>query len=190
MRAIIQLPDGSPYWPLEPERAIPSIYNIAHKLSQTNRFGGSCLFPYSVAQHLYTGAKAILRDGYDKKVAMAYLFHDAPEPLGFCDLPAPIKYGDDQTEDVKNFVRLHRKFEQRILDSLLAHYGVSTEKCVWDIVGAYDTRIIADEKMQVMAPEQFEWGTLPEPLDIDIKPVTWQQAMMEWMRLYHMLKWD
>ncbi len=199
MLARTQLPDGAEYWPLDPKRSIPSVENISGKLAQTNRFGGSCLFPYSVGQHSIIGAKALLRDGYQPKVALAFLFHDAAEPLGFCDLAAPIKYGNPETWRgyanpaywlIKLFTCLHKWLEGRILSSLLDHYGVAQDTATWEVVYEYDRRIIADEKTQVMLPSKFNWGTLPKPLDVEIKEMDWQEVRDEWLRLYNILVWE
>lgn len=187
MKPVTQLPDGSEYWPLDPNKCIPSIDNIAHKLAQTNRFGGSCIFPYSVAQHLEVGARSLIGAGYSKRVALAFLFHDAAEPLGLGDLPAPIKYGA-QTSDHQRFVIHHQLIEGSILETLLRNYNVTTDTGDWAIVKEYDTRILSDEKRQVMNQPKFDWGAMPSPLGVEIKELHWQEAKDNWIAMYYELK--
>jgi len=187
MLARTQLPDGNEYWPLDPTRVIPSIENIAHKLAQTNRYGGSCIFPYSVAQHCYLGAKALLRDGHTKETALAFLFHDAAEPLGVGDLPSPVKYGYGLNFLAWIFVKLHTRIENKILKSIVEYYGVTDFKYYLKIAKRYDRRIIADEKKRLMANSKFDWGKLPKPLGVHIEELDWKVARDQWLDLYREL---
>lgn len=65
---------------LNPDPAAIDWPTIALVLARIPRFNGhTTQGPYSVAQHLVEGARAILRDGYVHEVAAAYLLHDAHE---------------------------------------------------------------------------------------------------------------
>lgn len=197
MTAWVQLPSGAPYYPLDPKRHIPSIDDIAHKGAQTNRYGGSCKFPYSINQHQVLGARAILKAGYGCDVAKAFMIHDMSEPLGFQDLPSPIKrykprYWYHSISlcyiAVKSFVFLHERLERRILDSLVDAYGVNKDPAIWNIVKSYDKRITVDEKEQVMKAPQKDWGISGiNPIGVTIEEWTWQEAKEEWMELWHEL---
>jgi hypothetical protein len=62
------------------------VRDIAHHLSQANRYMGACDRPYSVAQHSVLCARIVWRD--QKRAA---LFHDASEAY-YGDLSRVIKY--------------------------------------------------------------------------------------------------
>jgi len=63
------------------------IEDIAHQLSQANRYMGACDVPYNVAQHSVLCARVAM-PGYKR----ATLFHDAEEAY-WGDLSRVIKYG-------------------------------------------------------------------------------------------------
>jgi len=67
------------------------ISDIAHHLSQLNRFTGACSRPYSVAEHSLLVVKILRKWGQsDPEVLLAALLHDAHE--AYCaDVSAPFK---------------------------------------------------------------------------------------------------
>lgn len=73
-----------------PDPATITVGDIAHKLAQTNRWGGSAKYPYSVAQHAVFVSERLERMGAPRHVQLLGLHHDDPEAyLG--DLPHPWK---------------------------------------------------------------------------------------------------
>lgn len=74
----------------DPDPATITLYDIAHKLSQTNRYGGSTKHPYNVAQHAVFVAERLKRMGHTRKVQLIGLHHDDPEAF-LCDVPRPVK---------------------------------------------------------------------------------------------------
>lgn len=77
---------GGVFYPLDPRIDDINITDIAHHLSQINRFTGATRVPYSVAQHSVL-VSMILPD----YLKLAGLLHDAAE--AYCnDISTPIKY--------------------------------------------------------------------------------------------------
>ena len=67
------------------------IHDIAHHLSQENRYCGACIHPYSVAQHCVLCAAECLRRYPNRHdLALACLLHDASEYL-LKDIPRTVK---------------------------------------------------------------------------------------------------
>lgn len=73
-----------------PDPATICIEDIAHALSQICRYGGHCLYPYSVGQHSVFVSERVKRQGHPRNIQLAALLHDSPEAfLG--DVPRPTK---------------------------------------------------------------------------------------------------
>lgn len=91
----------------------PKIEDIAHSLSQINRFTGHTYFPYTVAQH------SVLVSQYcPPHLAFQGLLHDAHE--AYCsDLPSPHKEVIDHLGD-----NAWSKFEGRIAGIVRRHFSI------------------------------------------------------------------
>lgn len=86
----IEVPSGRFISVDHPDPADITLYDVAHKLAQTIRFGGSGHFPYSVAQHAVFVAERLRRQGASRRRQLQGLHHDDPEAfLG--DIPRPWK---------------------------------------------------------------------------------------------------
>jgi 5'-deoxynucleotidase YfbR-like HD superfamily hydrolase len=73
-----------------PDPSTITIGDIAHKLAQTNRWGGSAKYPYSVAQHAVFVSERLERMGESRFTQLLGLHHDDHEAyLG--DVPKPWK---------------------------------------------------------------------------------------------------
>ncbi len=73
---------------LDPAPEDISIEDIAHSLSQTNRFNGHTSFPYSVAQHSVMVSRVVAKE--IPRLALLGLLHDAAEAYTG-DIISPIK---------------------------------------------------------------------------------------------------
>lgn len=69
---------------------VPSLGEIAHSLSQINRFTGHACRPYSVAEHSLLVADIAHSLGADKEAELCALMHDAHECITG-DVASPIK---------------------------------------------------------------------------------------------------
>jgi 5'-deoxynucleotidase YfbR-like HD superfamily hydrolase len=86
----VETPSGRFVSIKEPDPADITVGDIAHKLAQTNRWGGSAKYPYSVAQHAVFVSERLERMGHPRHIQLLGLHHDDPEAyLG--DLPHPWK---------------------------------------------------------------------------------------------------
>jgi uncharacterized protein len=86
-----------------------NIFDIAHALSNTCRYGGHCDFFYSVAEH-----SIIVSRLCSKVFALEGLLHDASEAY-FPDIPSPIKR---LMPEIKNA-------ENNILNAIWNKFGLS-----------------------------------------------------------------
>lgn len=89
-RGMVEVPSGRFVSMDDPDPGTITLYDVAHKLAQVNRYGGSTIYPYSVAQHAVFVAERLRRMGVPKRVQLLGLHHDDPEAfLG--DVPRPWK---------------------------------------------------------------------------------------------------
>ena len=70
---------GKHFDPIEPERSLIDIYDIAHSLSHVCRANGHMKHFYSVAQHSMACAREAVERGYDKAIVLGCLLHDGSE---------------------------------------------------------------------------------------------------------------
>lgn len=128
------------------------ITDIAHALSQVNRFGGHTRFPYSVGQHCWKGSYEFT----EPRLALGFLLHDASEAyLG--DITRPLKntvWGD------------HYKVYERGVEAAIAnHFGIRPDTvesaCIHDV----DMRMCDTEQRDLMphsdmeGKQPFAWRT-------------------------------
>lgn len=86
----VEVPTGGFVSMVDPSPADITLLDVAWKLAQTNRYGGSTIYPYSVATHAVFVAERLRRMGHSRKVQLLGLHHDDPEAfLG--DIPKPWK---------------------------------------------------------------------------------------------------
>lgn len=93
-----------------------ALEDIAHKLAQVNRWGGSARYPYSVAQHAVFVSRRVEQLGGDRRQQLIGLHHDDAEAwLG--DLPRPWK---------KLMGRLYAKLTDRMDAAIAAALDLPT----------------------------------------------------------------
>jgi hypothetical protein len=154
----IQTFTGRKFHSLGPTPEQFHVEDIAHSLSLLCRFNGHCLTFYSVAEHSVRVAR-ILPPG----LALWGLLHDAGEAY-LTDLPRPVKQSLPQFSEL----------EDRVLRQVAVRFGLS-----WPMppeVKLADTRLLATEARDLMAPWPDDWRLDVEPLPDRIVPLTWQDA--------------
>lgn len=132
------------------------IWDIAWSLSNQCRYTGHVKQFYSVAEHcchLYDHAKA--QGITDKKFLRTLLMHDASEAY-LTDIARPIK------AHIPDYKRLEVRIETAISEKYDLTYPYPAD------VKELDTRILMDERAQVMAQSDNVWGVVAEPLGITL----------------------
>lgn len=137
----IQTYGGRPFWPLDPRPEDVDIRDIAHALSLTCRYGGHALRFYSVAEHSVLLSRAV-----PPALAPWALLHDAAEAY-LTDVPRPVKPA------LAGFAAV----EARILTAIAVALGLNPLTVPPEVKLA-DTRIVEDERLQVMAPPARPWA--------------------------------
>ncbi len=97
--------------PLKPDEQKIAIVDIAHALSLLCRANGHVIRFYSVAQHSINCAYEAMARGYEKKVALGCLLHDASEA-----------YISDITRPVKPFLGNYTEIEKRLQDAIYTRF--------------------------------------------------------------------
>jgi uncharacterized protein len=159
----IQTFTGRQFWPLDPRVEDVSLYDIAHALSMQCRYGGHVKHFYSVAEHC-----VILSHAVPEHLALEALMHDAAEAY-LVDLPRPIK------KSCEWYYEIERGIEQVVMPYFGLPWPISPEVMV------YDTRILTDERQQLMAKPPIKWGTDMEPLGITVHNWEPLRAEVEFM---------
>lgn len=163
MTAFIQTFTGRQFFPFDPRPEDVDIHDIAHALAMTCRFNGHCKQFYSVAQH-----SVLMYQAASPRSKVRALLHDAAEAY-IGDIPRPIKH-DPVFFEIE-------AVERGIMGVVCAALNVPFP-CVNDEVKELDSRILIDERDQIMAPQTYVGGwPLVEPLGVTIEH--WSPEMAE-----------
>jgi hypothetical protein len=167
---------GRAFWPLDPVRSKDalSVIDIAHALANQCRYSGHVRWFYSVAQHCCLLASfAVEQRGADPLTALQILMHDAPEAY-LVDIPRP----------VKQYMPQYRVWDHAINDVIREWMGWSGIP-IPEIIDDLDSRIIVDERAQLMDPAQRnDWGHKFEPVGVEILPWTPAEAEKQFLIQY------
>jgi uncharacterized protein len=162
---------GGIFYPLDPRPGEVSVLDIAHHLSRINRYNGAIIPEhYSVAEHSVLMSIALFRDYNDPLLSYQALMHDATEAY-VGDMVRPLK------RDMPAFEEAEARVWRAIVDSsevLKLKGDIQGDLYALDprVVEA-DSRILLDERSQVMKPTGNDWGLDGlEPLDIKISGVS------------------
>lgn len=157
---------GLRFWPLDPRPEDVSFRDIAHALALQTRFGGHCMRFYSVAEHSVHLARAAPREH-----ALWLLLHDASEAY-LCDMVRPLK----------RFMPEYRAAEDRVQWAIYERYGLDPSMEPRE-VKILDSRILIDERAQVMRPTVDVWhyGGETEPLGVTLQFWSPEQAEAEFL---------
>ncbi len=114
---------GVHFTPLEPKKSEIKIEDIAHALSLMARANGHFPKFYSVGQHCVHCCEEAAARGYDRRVRLACLLHDASEA-----------YLADITRPVKQHLPKYREIEEILQEAVFRKYlGVLSkeERALW-----------------------------------------------------------
>lgn len=157
---------GQPFWPLHPSPENVSIIDIAHNLSNQSRYSGATSTFYSTAQHccLLTNYVEKVRKGSPLD-CLQILMHDCAEAY-LVDIPRP----------VKQHMPEYRKWDKAITFVVREWLGLGKIP-IPEWQDELNSRIIVDERAQLMSDSGLDWGHALEPLGILIEP--WSSRVAE-----------
>lgn len=173
----IEMPSGHYVDVSAPVNADIRIEDIAHKLAQTNRFGGATIYPYPVAQHAVFVSRRMEACGHGPAECWAGLHHDDGEYIA-TDIQKPIKvWVEDQTKGWEDGKDLLGALEQMWQYAIEEHLELPSSKTHKSIIKEADVFAVLIEAKNLMpskgrywrAREQMrQWklevGALPERL--------------------------
>lgn len=184
---------------LDPAACPVCIDDIAHHLSQINRFTGACIRPYSVAEHSLLVSEIAQRSGASLLVQFAALMHDAHEAFT-SDLSSPAKSAVDYLAGLSGGTGAWSQFEGIHARNVRQHFRITTP-----FVGnrsalrLYDLQALATERRDLTAwhaEKNGPWAVLGDGGDeaLRIDPIEWidlntpeREAMSwkDWRKAFH-----
>lgn len=154
-KAWIETFSGIKFDILETRPEMIQIEDIAHALSQMNRFTGHCKFPYPVAQHCRLGSLLVQQEH-----ALQFLLHDASEAyLG--DMNRPLKHYTEAG-------RVYSEVEDRVQRLIYKRFGCPEDE--HPAVKEMDSLMLYAEKDQLMSglPWDTKWAESDRQADVFI----------------------
>lgn len=145
--------------PRDPKPETFSIIDIAHHLSNQCRYGGATSQHYSTAQHCCALADYVQKERKGTPLdCLQILMHDSAEAY-LVDIPRP----------VKQFMPEYRLWDHRLTMVIREWLGLGGVP-IPDWQDEVDSRIIGDEKAQLMSDSVVDWDLTGKPLGIKIEP--------------------
>jgi hypothetical protein len=170
--SFIETYTGRAFFPLDPNPKDITIIDIAHHLSNQCRYSGATTWFYSTAQHCCLLADYVEEKGGSPLDCYQILNHDNPEAY-LVDLPRP----------VKQFMPEFRIRDKKINDVIRPWLGLGDLPIPpWQ--DELDSRIIVDERAQVMSDSGNDWGHDLVPLGVIIEPWTSVIAEQQFLARY------
>lgn len=145
-----ELGDGTAYYfGAEPEQLADMIEpkSISWALGRMCRYNGHTKRHYSVAEHTCVMADYHEKRGGSPQECLTILHHDDSEGLALPDLIRPVKHK----------MPAFKVLEDRQDKAVSIRFGTMFPFPAW--LKDLDTRILKDERQQVMRPSKNKWGT-------------------------------
>jgi hypothetical protein len=153
------------------------IEDIAHHLSQINRFTGAATRPYSVAEHSLLCADIAAHEGAAVGLQMAMLMHDAHEAYT-TDLSSPAKVAVNSYSMGTVGIQAWSLFEDVHADTVRQHFNLTTAfKGYKRDIRRIDLIALATERRDVTAYRHHAndpWAVLNDGTSEAIKPIDWE----------------
>jgi uncharacterized protein len=178
MTTFIETYMGQRFEPLAPDANTILVEDIAHALSQQNRFSGHTELPYSVAEHAVRVSWRVKELGGTKEEQFWGLNHDDSEAY-LVDLPTPIK---------KHWLLgfFYRWAERRLMKAICRKFRMVPEQPA--IVHQADADLLATEVRDLMPGLPEHWSSLGRPLREHIGPWSARRAEREFLMQFRMLE--
>ena len=168
---------GKHFDPTSPDMSLVDIRDIAHALSLTCRGNGHVQTFFSVGQHCIWCAREAQARGYDQRVVLACLLHDASEAY-MSDVPRPLKHMLSEYVTVEECL-LQKIYEKYLGSDLTAEEAVLV-KAVDDDVLYFDLKELLHETLDREVPQM--------KVAPDYKFVPFAQVEEEYLSLYEQWK--
>lgn len=142
------------------------IEDIAHSLSQINRYNGHLDAPYSVAQH-----SVLVADIYADEISetagdlLAALLHDASEA-----------YFQDLTPALKNYLSEYKAIEKAMTAHIFKRFGVPPNIPAMEVIKVIDTKVRTDEMIERAPWFSYETRGVRNYPNQRIRAMDWWQA--------------
>lgn len=164
---------GRAFLPRSPRVEDFSIIDIAHHLSNDCRYSGATMQFYSTAQHCCLLSDYVRKErNGSPQDCLQMLMHDGAEAY-LRDIPRPIK----------QHLPEYRKWDYTLTMAMRSWLGLDGVPIpIWQ--DELDSRIIADERLQLMSDSGLDWKHDVQPLDIVIEPWTARYAEQEFLQRY------
>ena len=134
--------------PFDPKPEEIRIEDIAHALSLICRGNGQVTHFYSVAQHCLNCEKEAEARGYDRRIRLACLLHDASEA-----------YLNDIIRPVKQYLAKYQETEDHFLDVIYQHFGLGDlTKEEWETVREIDDILLDYDLVELLREPMPEGG--------------------------------
>lgn len=144
----IQTYSGRHFVFANPHPSMVTLIDVAHALSNINRFCGHTRYGYSVAQHCVMVSRYLENQGEPVHVQLGGLLHDAHEAY-FGDMSAPLKA----------YLKLG-DVEERIQAVVADAFGLTLEALHDRRIKLADLTALAVEAQYLMPPETIDWPCL------------------------------
>lgn len=154
-----------------------NIFDIAHALSNSCRFGGHTSSFYSVAQHSVEAVKFARENLTQSTIDLkAILLHDASEAF-LVDMPRPIKARFSNFCEIESFL------------NKLIFKAFSIVDFNEDIVRYVDDALLVAEARRFLGVDPLvEWGYIGFPdVTLELEPLSPNEAESEFLRFWHLL---
>jgi len=135
---------GRKFWVARPRLEDITVLDIAHALALKCRYNGHCRSFYSVAEHSTTLALYARHIGLPASTQLQLLMHDGNEAY-LPDVPRPIKHF------FPDLILM-----EKAIDALIREFCHLPDELPEE-VHQFDSRILHDEKVQVMLPSGNKW---------------------------------
>lgn len=170
---------GKHFDPIEPERSLIDIYDIAHSLSHVCRANGHMKHFYSVAQHSMACAREAVERGYDKAVVLGCLLHDGSEAY-MSDVIRPLK------SMMSYYLEAEDRLQNMIWEKFIGHIPDEQErKLIFEI----DDQMLSLEFKELMAEAlNDEYKKLKRAVDTSYRPQA--DIRTEFIRLFEEVSKD
>lgn len=172
----LQTNGGQAFDLLAPDPGVVSIEEIAHALAHQCRYNGHVRHHYSVAEHCVLVSQWLEARHGVRQLAAGGLLHDAAEAY-IGDLAAPVKLALPPPA-----LDAWRAIEEGVEGAICSALGVGQAWLHDPRVKEADTRLLLDERAELMAPPPRPWPIARPPLGVRIEAYAPEEARRQFLK--------